>query len=173
MHEALISIKPAYVRMFLGGEKSVEVRNRTVNLSPGSRLWIYSTLPKGCVEAVAEVDCVVVGTPSKIWQEYGDYLSLSKSKYLQYVNKSQTVSAILTKRVWSLPVEVNLSMLKSRVPRFHPPQFLKYMSDSDPVFLSIVQFLRDGTNGEYLDRIGITDQCLEGANSRRVLAGRQ
>ncbi len=167
MREALISIKPPYVKMFLGGEKSVEIRNRTVNLSPGSRLWIYSTLPKGCVEAVAEVGCVVVGTPSEIWRQYRDHLSVPKSKYLQYVNGSLAVSAIITKRVWRLPVEVNLSMLRSRVPGFHPPQFLKYMSDSDPVFLSIVQFLYDNTNEEYLQRIGLQTICTGSANARR------
>jgi predicted transcriptional regulator len=155
MHEALISIKPPYVRKFLAGEKSVEIRNRTVNLSPGSRLWIYSTLPKGCVEAVAEVCQVVVGTPSEIWHKYSDSLAVSKSTYLQYVNGASSVSAILTNCVWHLPVEVNLSMLRSMVPMFHPPQFLKYMSDSDPVLLSIVRFLRAGTNEEYLQKIGI------------------
>ncbi len=168
MREALISIKPAYVRMFLGGEKSVEIRNRTVNLSPGSRLWIYSTLPKGCVEAVAEVGRVVVGTPSEIWQQYSDSLAVSKSSYLRYVNGASSVSAILTKRVWRLPIEVNLSMLRSRVPRFHPPQFLKYMADSDPVFLSIVRFLSAGTNKEYLQRIGLTKKCsCECSTSKR------
>jgi predicted transcriptional regulator len=169
MHEALISIKPTYVKMFLGGEKSVEIRNRTVKLRPGSRLWIYSTLPKGCIEAVAEVHCVVVGTPSEIWHQYSDSLAVTKSTYLRYVNGASTVSAILTKRVWRLPIEVDLPMLRSRVPMFHPPQFLKYMADSDPVFLSIVGFLCAGTNEDYLQMIGLTAKCARRANSRHCV----
>lgn len=158
MHEVLISIKPTYVRKFMAGEKSVEVRNRTVNLSPGSRLWIYSTLPKGCIEAVALVRRVVVGTPSEIWHKYSDSLAVSQTTYLRYVNGASSVSAILTNFVWRLPVEVNLSMLRSKVPSFHPPQFLKYMADCDPVFLSIVRFVCAGTNKDYIQRIGLTEK---------------
>ena len=167
MHEALISIKPTYVRKFLAGEKSVEVRNRTVTLSPGSRLWIYTTLPRGCIEAVAEVHRVVVGTPSEIWHRYSDSLAVSRTIYLEYVNGASAISAIVTKAIWSLPVEMNLSMLRSRVPRFHPPQFLKYMADSDPVFITIVRFLYANANEEYLQKIGLTKKCNGFANASR------
>lgn len=150
MHEALISIRPPHVRKFLAGEKSVEIRSRTVNLSPRSRLWIYTTLPEGCVEAVAEVRRVVVGSPSEIWKKYSDSLAVTKSTYLDYVNGALSVSAILMNCVWRLPLKVNLSLLRSGVPTFHPPQFLKYMDDSDP----ILQFLCAGTNGDYLKKVG-------------------
>lgn len=156
MREALISMRPTYVRKFLAGEKSVELRSRSVNLSPGSRLWMYSTLPRGCVEAVAKVRRVEVGTPSAIWDRYGDSLAVSKATYASYVNGSRSVSAILIDRVWPLPVELTLSMLRLRVPRFQPPQFVKYMADSDPLFINIVRLLSAGASSDYIEQIGLT-----------------
>jgi len=156
MREALISIKPTYVEKFLTGEKSVELRKRTVTLSSGSRLWIYSTLPKGCMEAVAEVNRVVVGTPGQIWDKYRDALGVSKSTYSEYVYGASTISAIVTKSIWNLPAKMDLSMLRSQVPGFHPPQFIKYMTDSDPVFMFIIRFLFSNASEERLRDIGLT-----------------
>ena len=167
MNEALISIKPRYVRRMLDGEKSVEIRNRTVNLRQESRLWIYSTLPKGCIEAVAEVGRVEVGTPPAIWHKYGDSLGISETAYRQYVNGASSVSAISIRRVSQLPSALSLSMLRMRVPGFHPPQFLKYMADSDPLFLGIVRLLYASTNSEYIEEIGLTKKCGGLANAIR------
>jgi predicted transcriptional regulator len=159
MHEALISIRPTYVKRFLTGEKSVEIRNRTVNLKPGSRLWIYTTLPRGCIEAVAEVHRVVLGTPTVIWHRYRDALAVTRATYLKYVNGASLVSAILTSGVFRLPIELNLSLLRERVPNFNPPQFLKYMADSDPVFIRILELLCAGTNEAYMQSMGLTRKC--------------
>ncbi len=167
MNEALISIKPRYVRRMLDGDKSVEIRNRTVNLRQESRLWIYSTLPKGCIEAVAEVGRVEVGTPPAIWHKYGDLLGISETVYRQYVNGASNVSAISIRRVSQLPSALSLSMLRMRVPGFHPPQFLKYMADSDPLFLGIVRLLYASANSEYIKEIGLTTKCSGLANAIR------
>lgn len=153
MHEVLISIKPSYVGSFLSGKKSVEIRNRTVRLTSGSRLWMYSTLPKGCIEAVAQVRGIEVGLPSKIWERYYKSLALSQTTYTRYVNGSSMVSAISVGRIWRLPVELSLSMLKSRIPGFHPPRSLRYMADSDPLFKGIVNLLNTLTNSDYLEII--------------------
>ena len=155
MNEVIISIKPSYVVNFLSGEKSVEIRNRSVRLTSGSRLWIYSTLPKGCIEAVAQVRKVEVGSPSIIWERYNESLALSRSTYTRYVNGSSKVSAILVGRIWKLPVDLSLSMLRSHIPDFHPPQFLRYMADSDPLFTGIVSLLYALSDSNYLQTIGI------------------
>ena len=115
MNEVLSSIKPKYVRRMLDGEKSVEIRNRTVNLRQESRLWIYSTLPKGCIEAVAEVGRVEVGTPPAIWHKYGDSLGISETAYRLYVNGASSVSAISIRRVSQLPSALSLSCRVSRL----------------------------------------------------------
>lgn len=166
MHEALISIKPTYVRRFLTGEKFVEIRSRAVNLTPGSRLWIYSTLPKGCIEAVAEVNRVVFGTPSDIWHRYSRSLAVSRTNYLKYVNGASRVSAIIINRVIRMPIEVNLSMLRKMIPSFHPPQFLKYMSETDPLYVGIMDLLFAQAGEEYMNSMGLTKKCA--ANICRI-----
>lgn len=150
MHEALISIKPSYVDKLLTGKKSVEIRNRSVRLASDSRLWIYSTLPKGCIEAVAQVRGVEVGAPSEIWERHNESLALSQSTYRHYVNGASKVSAILMGRIWRLPVELSLSMLRSHIPNFHPPQFLRYMADADPLLTGIVSLLNILGDSDYL-----------------------
>lgn len=156
MHDALISIKPTYVDKLLSGEKAVEIRNRPINLPSGSRLWIYSTLPMGCVQAVAHVRRVEVGSPLTIWRQYSASLGVTKIKYNSYINGSAKVSAILVKRIWKLPFNLPLQCLRDLVPGFHPPQFLKYMNESDPLLSAIVDFLFKSSGIKYCEQIGLT-----------------
>ena len=155
MHNAFISIKPAYVEKFLCGMKAAEIRNRPLTLSPGSRLWMYSTLPKGCIEAVACVRSVEVGGPLSIWRQYNEALGVSKNIFDRYVNGSVSISVILMEKVWQLPREISLNYLRRKVPNFHPPQFLKYMSESDPLLSAITDFVCNSAGIKYCRDIGI------------------
>ncbi|MGO9116720.1 MAG: ASCH domain-containing protein [Desulfomonilaceae bacterium] len=134
MTDVLISIKPKYVNMILSGDKSVEIRNRPVKLQAGTRLWIYSTLPKGRLEAVALVDASEVDTPSLIWKHYSDRIGLSWSTFQTYVNGSKQVSAILLKDVSGLVPSLTLSDLRSEIEKFTPPQFLKRIESTSAFF---------------------------------------
>jgi len=131
---ALISIKPKYVRMFLRGEKSIEIRKRAVNLDPGTRLWIYSTLPKGCLEAVANVQSVKIDSPGVIWKHYYKKINISRDAFLSYVNGSQKVSAILLEDVRKVVPSLTLGDLRFEIRSFHPPQFLKRIETASPFF---------------------------------------
>ena len=141
MHDALISIKPIYVDRFIKGKKGVEIRSRHVNLLPNSRLWIYSTLPKACIQALAHIDRVEVGAPTSIWKKYSNSIGVSKKRFYRYVNGSRKISAIIVKQTWKLPCDISLQSLRDKVPGFHPPQFLKYMNETDPLLSAIVDFL--------------------------------
>jgi predicted transcriptional regulator len=156
MHNALISIKPCYVENLISGKKTVEIRSRQVNLPPSSRLWIYSTRPKACVQAIVHVDCVDVGMPTSIWRKYNGFIGVSKDRFYDYVNGSKSVSAIIVDRVWGLPVDITLKHLKEKVPGFHPPQFLKYMDEKDPLLSAIVDFLYPKLGFEYFEKVGLT-----------------
>ena len=162
MKDALISIKPIYVEKLLSGEKEVEIRNRTVNLLPGSRLWIYSTLPKACVQAVAIVSNVEIGAPASIWRQHGESLGISETEYHRYVNGSGQVSAIVMKPIWQLPCNLSLHCLRGKVPGFHPPQFLKYMNESDPLLSALVDSLLVMSGAESFQKTGIELRDLAG-----------
>jgi len=133
MNNALISIKPEYVRMILCGEKSIEIRNRSVNLDSGTRLWIYSTLPKGRVEAVARIRFVRVDSPSVIWKQYSNNIGISLKAFLSYVNGSRRVSAVFLDHVYELKPALTLADLRSEINGFHPPQFLKRIEPVSPL----------------------------------------
>jgi len=134
MNNALISIKPKYVGMILCGEKSVEIRNRPVNLEIGTRLWIYSTLPKGCVEAVASIQLIKFDAPSKIWEHHQNKIGISRRAFLSYVENSQEITAIFLNEVSQLIPPLTLNDLRSEIHGFHPPQFLKRIEVSSPFF---------------------------------------
>lgn len=133
MNNALISINPKYVEMILCGEKSIEIRNRSVNLDPGTRLWIYSTLPKGRLEAVARIRFVIVDCPSVIWKQYSNKISISLKAFLSYVNGSRRVSAVFLDHVYELKPAFTLADLRSEIKGFHPPQFLKRIQPVSPL----------------------------------------
>jgi predicted transcriptional regulator len=141
MGDVLLSLRPQYVARLLSGEKSIEIRNRAVRISPGYRLWIYSTLPRGCIEAVAVVSKVEVGSPSAIWKRCKKQMALSLSAFQQYVNGADKISAIFIDRVCGLPFQLTLSYLRSRIPGFRPPQSMKFLCDSDIVLKLISSHL--------------------------------
>jgi len=134
MSNALISIKPKYVRMILCGEKSIEIRNRPVNLEPDTRLWIYSTLPKGCLEAVASVQLIKFDSPNMIWKHHQNKIGISRRAFLSYVNGSRKITAIFLKNASRLMPSLTLSDLRSEILGFHPPQFFKRIEASSPFF---------------------------------------
>lgn len=143
MCDALISIKPKYVNRFLNGQKAVEIRSRKVNLPNNTRLWIYSTLPKASIQTVAYVKHVESDIPKVIWNKYRESIGISRRSFNEYVNGSRQISAIVTKGIWKLPLEISLQKIRKEVPKFHPPQFLKFMKEDDPLLAAIINFLAE------------------------------
>lgn len=131
--EALISIRPEYVRMIKRWEKSVDIRSGTVSLEAGTRLWIYSTLPTGRLEAVAWVHAVVSGSPTAIWQGYRDRIGISHGEFLKYANGSRSVSAIVLREVTALNPAPSLEDIRAEIGKFSPPQRLKKIREGDPL----------------------------------------
>jgi predicted transcriptional regulator len=168
MSNALISIKPKYVRMILCGEKSIEIRNRPVNLELDTRLWIYSTLPKGCLEAVASVQLIKLDSPIVIWKNHHNRIGTSRKTFLSYVNSSRQISAIFLKDIHRLMPTITLSDLRSEIQGFHPPQFLKRLEATSPFFELLktrkVQFT-DLSNLEIIrEKRSSMESALDGGN---------
>jgi predicted transcriptional regulator len=141
MPDALISIKPKYVDRFLNGQKAVEIRNRKVNLTNNSKLWIYTTLPKASIQTIAYVKYVDIDSPEFIWKKHRESIGISKNSFDKYVNGSNKISAIVTKDIRKLPFEITLEEIRNMVPEFQPPQFLKFMRDDDPILSAILSII--------------------------------
>ena len=77
--DILISVEPRHATSMMSGLKSVELRRRSINITPGTRVWIYSKLPQGQIQVLATVDKVVEDKPINIWKTYGARSAISKT----------------------------------------------------------------------------------------------
>lgn len=146
MPDALISIKPQFVDKMINMEKTVEIRSRKVQLEKQSKLWVYTTLPEASLQIFTHVKTVDIDDPKTIWNRYRASIGVPRDIFYQYVNGSKSVSAIVTERIFRLPFDIPLSKIRSMVPNFHPPQFLKIMQENDPLLLAILKIL-NGNEG--------------------------
>ena len=85
--DILISVENRHALSMLAGNKSVELRRKPLNISSGTRVWIYSKVPCGQIRALAVVDEVVADTPKNI----GNYMA-HKARYLRPSSMLITIS---------------------------------------------------------------------------------
>lgn len=133
MNEIIISIKPNFVEKILCGEKTVELRTRRANLQPGTKMWIYSTLPKGEICASASVEYVYTGDPNLIWAKYCDDIAITEDEFWDYVGDRELVSVIKMSEVDSVKSGVTLKKIKESLGGFTPPQFFMKLHGNDPI----------------------------------------
>ena len=145
MSNAIISLKPRHVNNVLDGTKTVELRSRPVNLCPGTRLWIYSTLPDGFIGAVATIDKIHMSSPNNIWRKYSNQIAISKKEYDGYVLGKEKVSAILLTDIKKIEPAISLDVLRRDTSNFHPPQFFKKLSPNAPLLDYLSETIKLGS----------------------------
>ena len=123
MMKGLISIKPEHVKNIIQGHKTVELRTRRLNLPIGSKLWIYTTLPTGCIEAVTEIKFIVTSSPDKIWEDFNAEMCITKELFDKYTEGKNAVSAIGLANVKQTDKSLCLKALRAIDKKFMPPQF--------------------------------------------------
>jgi predicted transcriptional regulator len=123
--DILISLAPAYTRAILDGRKTVELRRRRINVSNGSRVWIYSKTPVARIEATAYVHEIHENHPNVLWSDFGNAAGISKAEFDRYFKGCTRGSAMLLERISALAPGIDLATMRSEVAGFHPPQFFK------------------------------------------------
>jgi predicted transcriptional regulator len=123
MIDAIISIKPRHVENILSGNKTVELRARSINLPVGSRLWIYTTLPVGKVKLSTEIDFIELLSPNKMWKKHGKSICISKKEFNEYTNGRELVAAIGLRNIRTLEKDICLDTMRKYEKNFQPPQF--------------------------------------------------
>jgi predicted transcriptional regulator len=134
----LISIEYDYVLKMLSGVKTVEIRRRQLRIHPGTRVWIYSKLPRGHVEVVAIADEIVAASPRKIWELYQNRIAITPSEFRAYLQGVEVACAILFRDVTPLRPALKLDTLRRNSRNFHPPQFFKRLIAHGPELKSLV-----------------------------------
>jgi predicted transcriptional regulator len=130
--DILISVENRHALSMLAGNKSVELRRKPLNISSGTRVWIYSKVPCGQIRALAVVDEVVADTPKNIWKLYGSQSAISKTEFNAYYDKSEIGYAMIFQKITPLAPILNLSSIREKISHFHPPQFFKRLTKGGP-----------------------------------------
>lgn len=134
----LISVEHHYVLKMLNGLKTAEVRRRQLRIQPGTRVWVYSKLPRGHVELVATADEVVAAPPRKLWELYETRIAISPTEFKAYLHGVDVGCAILLRDIKPLQPALKLDALRKISGSFHPPQFFKRLVPHGPEMKRLV-----------------------------------
>lgn len=104
----ILSIHPRHVDKILTGEKLYEYRKR---IPKGIRfIVVYATHPIRKILALIEVDTILCGEPSNIWQITSEFAGISKEFFLKYFENKEISYAIKFKNVFkvepALPIDI-------------------------------------------------------------------
>jgi predicted transcriptional regulator len=133
----LVSLEPRHAESILKGSKRVELRRRTMHVSPGATMWMYAKLPVGSVIGKARIEKILVGTPSALWKQFGSVSGISKSEFSSYFEGvSHGVALVLVDAV-RLNKRIALKDLRKRNNQFHPPQFFTRMHADHPILSAV------------------------------------
>jgi predicted transcriptional regulator len=134
----LISVEYDYVLKMLNGLKTAEVRRRQLRIRPGTRVWIYSKLPRGHVEVVATADEVVAASPRRLWELYRERIAIGSSEFKSYLRGVDVACAVLFRDITPLQPALKLDALRQSSRNFQPPQFFKRLISHGPELKSLV-----------------------------------
>lgn len=137
--DVIISIRPNFAEAIFSGAKTTELRRRIPQIPVGTRLWIYATKPTGAVLGFARVDGVVSGSLEEIWVASVGQAGVSRAEFDDYFAGSEKGVALQLVDVQQ-GQPVSIANLKAIRPRFHPPQTIVRISDSESEVLNEMAF---------------------------------
>lgn len=135
--EILMSVRSEYVSKILAGEKTVELRRRSLKVAPGTRVWIYSKAPNGAVRACAVIAAIVTGKPNCLWRKFRSRAGVTRREFRAYFGTVDEGCALLLADVVGLEKDISLGAMRKKVSSFHPPQFYTKLSHKEPVLRAL------------------------------------
>lgn len=136
--DILVSIYPCHTTNIINGTKRVELRRRPIRVPRGTRVWIYSTRPRACVDAFAIIDSVYELKPTELWRRFGRDASISRQDFDEYFAGLEIGYALVLRNVIALRPTLALESIRIKAGVFHPPQFFKKLN-SDSVELALLR----------------------------------
>lgn len=124
----LLSVKPKFANLIVGGTKLVELR-RTVPAQTVGTIAIYSSSPVQSIVALADVKETIEATPTKLWAIAKDNGGgLTRAELMDYFESKKTGFAIMLQnvRVYGKPVQPT-KIFKT----FAAPQSFKYLTPKE------------------------------------------
>ena len=128
----LISVEDRHVLNMLNGVKTVELRRRPLRVPVGSRVWIYSKVPRGEVSAHGVIEHIENAPPAKLWARYGAKSGIKRAEFFDYFEGIGNGCAIVFKEIHGLHATISLEHVRKTISSFHPPQFFKFLKQGSP-----------------------------------------
>jgi len=120
----LLSIKPKYADLILGGSKRVEFR-RSWAAQDVSVIVIYSSSPVQKIVGVVEVDKIVVASPTSLWKICSERCGgLTRTELRTYYSGKAQGVAVLLGRVFKAIKQIDPTDV---IGNFVPPQSFRYL----------------------------------------------
>lgn len=124
----LLSVKPKYADLISSGNKRVEFR-RAWATEEVSLIAIYASSPVQRIVALVEIEDIVHGSPTSLWNHCKDRGgALTRRELLDYFNGKRQGCAVLLGNVQTLTFPVDP---KSIFKTFTPPQSFRYLSAAE------------------------------------------
>ncbi len=123
--QALLSIKPEYVKKIFSGEKRFEFRKCSF-AQKISKVIVYATSPVCRIVGEFDVDCILKDTPAALWTQTKDSAGISEDFFFQYFEGRKCAVAIQIKSTRLYEKEINPYI---EWDRFFPPQSFRYIED--------------------------------------------
>lgn len=129
----LISLERRHADNIFAGRKRVELRRRSMNISPGAVVWIYVKLPVGSVVGHVTVGAVHTQSPALLWREFGSVSGLSKAEFFEYFDGVDQGVALVIEESKRLTSSLSLDDLRRLDQNFQPPQFFARLNEKHPL----------------------------------------
>jgi predicted transcriptional regulator len=127
----LISLRPRYAEAILTGDKTIEIRRRPINATPGTPIILYASSPARAVVGTARLAHLSTWEPDAAWRRHQHALGLSREEFDTYLNGATAAYLLHLTYVQHLNEPLPLQELREDGP-FHPPQSFRYLTASDP-----------------------------------------
>lgn len=137
----LISLESRHAENILSGRKTVELRRRNMNVSPGATIWMYVKLPVGSIIGHARIDKVHASSPAALWRRYGSVSGLTRTEFFDYFEGSEQGVALLLQQSTRLKSSLSLETLRKVDEGFKPPQFFARINSTHPLHQAVTTSL--------------------------------
>ncbi len=123
---AFLPIKPVYATRLLSGKKKYEFRRNSIRHDL-THVIIYASSPIKKIIGVAEVQKVIIASPSATWEQSKQVAGISRRAFREYFQGKKQAYAIKIKKIirfnkWLDPLEMDNG--------FKVPQSFSYVNPS-------------------------------------------
>ena len=133
----LISLTPRHAENIFSGRKQVELRRRTMNVVPGTIVWVYVKLPVGSIVGRVKISSVHASSPTALWRRFGSVSGLSRSEFFGYFKGVAAGVALVLENAERLHRSLSLEVLRELADGFQPPQFFARLGAGHPIHAAI------------------------------------